>query len=355
VPGRDFDLDLDPDELAGAFGREVSSYDVEPIDPHLRIHSVTGGVYRVRAGEQTAVLKVVRHATHATADGLWGADADVGGRNYWKREWLAFDSGLLAGLAGGLRAPRTLLTTEPSPDECWIWLEDVAGRTGSGLLDADYARIAADLGATQGAYASGGAPLPDQPWLSRRWLRGWVDACAGFVAETTNPRVHALWERRDDLLDIVESAPQTVVHCDFWPTNLFVTDTGTVAIDWSQVGLGSLAQDLDQVTLDPIWMQVRPRESPDALEVLVLPAYAVALRGAGCDVTDGQARRWYAAAAGAHYSWLGGPLAERRHTPEQRASMEARFGRPYDEVAADRLRVVEHALGLGEWALGSAS
>src|SRR4029077_19214552 len=109
------------------FGGPVARYTVEPIDPHLRLHSVTGGVYRVRAGDRSAVLKVVRHAAGATPDGLWGADAEPGARNYWKREWLAFDSGLLDRLPGRLHGPRTLLTSERAEDECWIWMEDVAG------------------------------------------------------------------------------------------------------------------------------------------------------------------------------------------------------------------------------------
>ena len=98
--------------------------------------------------------------------------ADPSHRNYWKREWLAFDSGLLDALPGRLRAPRTLLTTQPSDDECWIWMADVVGRHGAALELDDYATIAYDLGTTQGAFAAG--ELPRHEWLSRRWLRSWM-------------------------------------------------------------------------------------------------------------------------------------------------------------------------------------
>ena len=64
-------LGLDPADLSRAFGRAVSSYEIEPIDPHLRIHSVTGGVYRIRAGDDSLVVKIVRHGTDATPDLLW--------------------------------------------------------------------------------------------------------------------------------------------------------------------------------------------------------------------------------------------------------------------------------------------
>ena len=281
-------MEVRREEVERALGRAVSSYEVEPIDPQLRIHSITGGVVRVRTDIGTCVLKVVRRSGEATADGLWGGDDDVSGRNYWKREWEAFATGLLDDLPGRLRAPRTIRTEQRGDGECWIWMEDVDGRTGATLTDDDYRTIGYDLGTTQGSFASGATSLRDDEWLSRRWLRGWVGACRGLLAHLDEPaepvrslreRVLALWERREELLRIVETAPQTLVHCDFWPMNLIVDDTPTTyAIDWSQVGLGAVAQDVDQVTLDPVWMQVRPGGSVEELEELVLPSYVEGLR-----------------------------------------------------------------------------
>lgn len=116
-----------------------------------------------------------------------------------------------------------------------LWLEDVAGRPGPDWAAADYSRAAYDLGTTQGAYAAGLAPLPDPGWLSREWLAGWV-------------RTTQRW----------------------WP---LVSDEG----------IGGLAQDLDQLTLDPVWMQVVPDGDLDVLESAVLPAYADGVRDAGAE------------------------------------------------------------------------
>jgi hypothetical protein len=358
---------IDPAELERAFGRPVPAYEVEPIDPHLRIHSVTGGVFRVRAGDDTAVLKIVRHGVDGTPDGLWLSGAEPRHRNYWKREWLAFDAGLLGALPGRLRAPRTLLTTEHDNGDCWLWMEDVTGRHGAGLTLDDYAQVGHDLGTTQGAYAAGTAALPDQPWLSRSWLRGWVDACApmgeaigddtvwrgssvGYLSRL-RVRAAAVWARREELLAIVEAAPPTVVHCDFWPANVFVGDAGTVAVDWSQVGLGTLAQDLDQMTLDPVWMMVRPDTDPRMLERRVLPAYLDGLRAAGLDVTETELWRWYAAAGGVRYVPLLGGQPRTAADPELVAGQERRFGRAYADIAAAKFRALERAVELGELAL----
>lgn len=354
---------LDAGALTRAFGRPVPSYEIEPIDPQLRIHSVTGGVYRVRAGADSVVLKVVRHGVDGTPDGLWLSGAEPEHRNYWKREWLAFDTGLLDGLPGRLRAPRTLLTTEHADGECWIWMEDVLGRHGPALSLDDYARVGHDLGTTQGAFAGGAVALPDDPWLSRRWLRGWVEACApmgealtddtlwrdspvGFMRHLVDRAVE-IWARREELLAIVEGAPQTVVHYDFWPSNVFVGDGGTVAIDWSQIGIGGLTQDLDQLTLDAVWMLVRPDTDPRQLERRVLGGYVDGLREAGLDIDESQVWQWYAAAASVRYVPLLGGQAHTAADPGLVAAQERRFGRPYAEIAAAKFRALERAVELG--------
>ena len=361
-------MNIDQAAVERAFGRTVSSYDVEPIDPELRIHSVTGGLFRVRADGETLVLKIVRRGVDHDPGGLWVSGADPSHRNYWKREWLAFDSGVLDALPGRLRAPRRVLTEQVDDDECWVWMSDVRGRHGPTLTDDDYRAIGRDLGTTQGSFVTAGE-LPDDEWLARHWLRGWVGACERFIdtlrqdslpddrlasLRPLRERVLALWDARERLLDITESAPQTLVHCDFWPANLFVADDGhAVAIDWSQIGIGGLAQDIDQITLDPVWMQVRPDFSLERLEELVLPAYVDGLHEAGAEVTDAQVRWWYAAAAGLHYSWMAGAVVQAAQNRDVVAAQEARFGRPFADLAADRARVVEHAVTLGESALGS--
>ena len=354
---------IDRAELERAFGRPVSSYEIVPIDPHLRIHSVTGGVYRVRAGDESLVIKIVRHGVDATPDQLWQSGSDESHRNYWKREWLAFDSGLLDALPGELRAPRRALTTQVADDECWIWMEDVQGRTGAALHLDDYATIARALGTTQGAYASGARALPDQPWLSRNWLRGWVDTCAHFVAtvrdddhwhdprlaplQSLRSRVSDLWERREELFAVAEEPPLTVTHWDFWPTNLYAGDDA-VAIDWSQIGLSGVGHDLDQMTIDPVWMHVRPDESVRALEELILPAYLDGLREGGFEVTAEDLYRWYSATASLRYTWLSGGQATLLDDAERVRFQESRFGRDIASITATKARSVERALELGE-------
>lgn len=358
-------MEIDLDQLTRAVGHEVTSYTVESIDPHLQLHSVTGGVFRVRGEGFSLVIKIVKRGIDADPDALWVAGVEPSHRNYWKREWLAYSSGMLDTLPGELRAPRTLLATEQADDECWIWMEDVEGRPGADWQIDDYDSVGFDLATTQAAYASGRSVLPPDAWLSQHWLRGWVDTLAHKIGGLDDdsqwgehwqapmaalaPRVRDLWGAREELLAIVETAPQTVVHCDFWPANLVAADDGTtVAIDWSQVGIGSIAQDLDQLTLDPVWMLVLPDASLDDLEAHVLPGYQSGLRASGFDVDEQLLRQWYAAAASVRYSPLAAFHARKSSDPAFVEASERRHELPYAEIVASKVRVLERALDLGE-------
>jgi Phosphotransferase enzyme family len=358
-------MEIDLDQLSQAAGHEVTTFTVEEIEPELRLHSVTAGVSRVRGDDFSLVIKVIQNLVDPDPLAIWTAGAEPEHRNYWKREWLAYSTGLLDTLPGELRAPRTIMTTQPSPDECWIWMEDVEGRPGAEWELDDYDSVAFDLATTQAAYASGRSILPSEPWLSRQWLRSWVDAAAPHQSgldddaawtldglaplEALRPRLRQLWQAREELLAIVESAPPTVVHCDFWPRNLVAADDGTtVALDWSQFGIGALGQDLDQLTLDPVWMLVLPDVAPTDLEEHVLPGYLSGLRSCAIDVDAHSLSRWYAAAASVRYVPMAAVQAVNSSRPEIVAAAERRFDLPYSSIMAAKARVILRALELGE-------
>jgi hypothetical protein len=359
---------------ATLLGRAVTdvAFTAEPVDPELRLHSVTAGVSRVRGSADgddfSMIVKQTHSATDADPQALWGSGADDTHQHYWKREWLAYSSGLLADLPWRLRAPRLLLATEPAVGVAWFWLEDVAGQPGALWQPQRYARAARDLGTMQGAYAAGTPPLPDEAWLSRGWLSKWLGTTTHawpLVDDDTawhderlahlaalRSRARETWAERDRLLAIVDAAPQTLVHLDFWPNNLIAAPDGhTVAIDWSSVGIGALCQDLDQVSIDPVWMQILPDGDLDLLERAVLPAYAWGIRAAGHDASDAELRRWYAAAAGVRYTSMLPAQAEIAADPARIESVEQRWGRPFAAIASDRARVISRALDLAEEAL----
>src|SRR5262245_33603384 len=91
--------------------------------------AATEGVYRVWGTatdsgtllEWTLILKVIRPAAAAWNPAAREIDHPI----YWKREALAYASGLLADLPGGIAAPRCFAIEERADESCWLWLEDV--------------------------------------------------------------------------------------------------------------------------------------------------------------------------------------------------------------------------------------
>ena len=98
-------------------------WDVTPL-AHEKTIETTGGLFRfdgqgwdgAELKAWSAVLKVIKRP------GNEGEEAQ--GLGYWRRELLAYQSGMLADLAGGVRAPRCYGVNEQA-DGAWIWLENI--------------------------------------------------------------------------------------------------------------------------------------------------------------------------------------------------------------------------------------
>ncbi len=148
---------------------ELLDWSVEPLG-HEKIIRTTGGLYHFSGHGQdgdgirpwSVVLKIVNHPSGemCQAPREWC---------YWKRELLAFDSGLLAGLPGPVRAPRCYGVTEQE-DGGWLWMEHIVESTGRRWSPADFGRAAYHLGRSAAAYLNERA-LPDAPWLGEPFFR----------------------------------------------------------------------------------------------------------------------------------------------------------------------------------------
>jgi len=196
-------VNVPPAEAEAVFGAaEVTS--VEPLGEATP--AATGGVWRVSSGETAAILKVIRHDPGGNE--RWPSSEEETDPYYWRREPLAYASGLLGGIAP-LRAPRCLLCADRPDGNVALWLEDVHGHpewTVGRLGD-----VARDLGRMQGRLAQ---TPPAEPWLSRGWFRAYLDLRARWV-EPYRDGPHAddvqrIWAQRDEILAAVDAAPQTL-------------------------------------------------------------------------------------------------------------------------------------------------
>jgi hypothetical protein len=239
----------------------------------------------------SSVLKVV---------GRLGDD-DERGWDYWRREALAYRSGLLAELPGGLSAPRLLHAPEDVGGRQELWLEAVEEKIGPRWPLSRYGLAARHLGQFNGAYLVA-RPLPTQPWLARGWLRSWVDAArdsvAAMPAALNQPlvaRVYPpdvagsiarLWREREQWLTFLDRLPHTLCHQDAFRRNLVARDrpdgeAETVAVDWAFVGISPLGSELAPlIEASVAFLEVAPADTRE-LERLVVDGYLAGLDDAG--------------------------------------------------------------------------
>jgi len=139
---------LPPDEVEAVFGG------AEVVSVELLGHATpaaTLGVWRVSSDDDTAILKLVRH--DAAGNERWPSSELEVDPYYWRREPLAYSSGLLETL-DGLRAPRCRLCRERADGTIALWLDD-AGAHPDWTVER-FRLVARDLGRMQGFPTSAG-------------------------------------------------------------------------------------------------------------------------------------------------------------------------------------------------------
>ncbi|MEZ4865706.1 MAG: phosphotransferase [Caldilineaceae bacterium] len=273
-------------------------------------------VHRVQGQAQTAkgrqswslILKVIS----AAGGGQAPTDFD-----YWQREALLYQSGLLAALPTDLITPRCYAVVEVSDQSCWLWLEDM-GATDEGEWPLEQYGVAArHLGQMNGAYLVGRA-LPQQPWLRQPDVRQRLTLAAPGIPELPRLRHHPLfaelwtdarlarvlrlWEEREQFLAVLDRLPQTFCHRDAFRRNLMARQdaTGrakTVLFDWGSAGLGLLGEELVPLFAATLNFVAVDIGRIPMLEQLIFAGYLAGLRAAGWQGDERLARFGFTALA----------------------------------------------------------
>ncbi len=116
----------------------------------------------------SAVLKISSPPVDGHV-GFWPTSDDPSHWNYWRREALAYTSGLTAtAYAGTGITTADLLESTVRPDGLVeFWLADVSGTDGFSWSVPRIARFAYELGTGQARWVG---RVPGTDWLSRQWL-----------------------------------------------------------------------------------------------------------------------------------------------------------------------------------------
>jgi hypothetical protein len=290
-----------PGDLLQRLGVDPAGATAEEL-PHNRW--LSPGVWRIRTGSgQRAVLKYTQSGRSRGAtpgDAHWTAgDLDPHRWTYWKREPLAYQSGLPGAYAGsGITAP-ACLGAHVTDTEAALLLEWADGRPGEFWPVADYRPAARALGRAQAPFLLG-RELPAVPWLNQNFLRAYSsekpvswdlldddDVWQHPMVRETFPAglraaVRLVHASRERLYRISEALPRTLCHLDFWPKNLLQQPDGQIVlIDWAFAGLGAIGEDAGNLVPDAVFDHFVPAADLPALERAVYEGYLAGLQAAG--------------------------------------------------------------------------
>jgi hypothetical protein len=285
----------------------------------------SGGIYRFAGTAESGgdpvtwalVLKVTRaaetleHGSPVSQDLAQSMSEAV----RWDRELLAYESGFLASLEGGLAAAAGHGGIRHDDDTCWLWLEDLGAAEQPEWSLGRWAVVGHALGAFNGAFLA--ETLPDYRWLGRQWLRVWVTQITPWLfGRSTAPgaiwehslvrnaypdalreRLWAVWTDRETLLRAVEALPQTISHLDAHRRNLFLRGDELVAIDWGLLGLAAPGEEIASTLVGTIASGELPVDDAAAFASILYENYLAGLRDAGWSGDERDVRLAFTAAA----------------------------------------------------------
>lgn len=289
-------------------------------------NAATGGIWRVRGTEGSAILKMARLPAASDPAMAFGTSDEPDHWNYWRREALAYQTGLAATVyaSAGIVAPALLEANVRADGAIELWLADVAGTAGWDWPVPRLARFAYELGAAQAPWAG---HVPDLKWLSRHWLAQYLTegpprlaqvadedwdhpSVAAWPAEVRR-RLRRLHADHSRPAAVAASAERTLCHLDVWPANLIDADGTSVLFDWSFAGDGAVGEDVSNLIIDSC--------TDGLMDVALLPeiaetatdGYLRGLRDGGWTGSADAVRTTIAACGAAKYAWFAPAFAGR--------------------------------------------
>lgn len=234
----------------------------------------------------SVVLKIIEHPEQ---------EPEPNSLNYWRREFLAVQSGLLADLPGPVHPPRFYLIHEDG-DGIWLWMEHVQEPVNKQWTIEEYAFAAHQLGRWNGYYLTGGL-MPDYPWLAVDHVKSWLGpedqaeiwqephVIMNF-SEIERARHIRLVKDKDSFITTLQRLPQIFSHFDYQRRNLFIRENNVlskqlIAIDWACCGSGAIGSDLCSLICTSIMLFEFPFSSFTELETAACRAYIEGLRDVG--------------------------------------------------------------------------
>ena len=294
------------------------------------------------------------------------ARSDPGHHEYWKREVLVYQSGILEQLPGNLVAPHCYAIQELPDEKHCIWLEAVDESERHWTM-AQYQLAARHLGQFNGAYLTG-QPLPEQAsWLLPGRTHQWLaelpmldkdqllqyseSEVNRWISKESVTWIMHLWAARQTLLAGLNRLPGCYCHHDAFRRNLMLRPSQggameTVAIDWSYTGPGKVGQDIGVTTAMTLQFMEVDADRARELDEAIFAGYSAGLRDAGWPVDVRLIRFGYTVTAALTFG-----VAFNVMIANNSARPEAIFEHPIDDLIAQFAILLPFLLDLDDEAL----
>ncbi len=218
--------------------------------------------------------------------------------NYWKREALIHQTGILNRYSNVIKSPTCYEVDEKSDGTIWIWMEEVNG-VHKQFSKEDFAVIAKSIGYFNGTYVNG--PAHDEEWICRTWMASWIKSSQkyamqvdGFVdsnrlSEQVNDRLRAylsLTSNMEKQLNILKALPRVLAHQDLSKGNIFVNQKQVTLIDWQFMSLSGVGEDLGKLFGVMLSQEAIPIQEAEEYQELLLRSYVDVLVETGIQLNE---------------------------------------------------------------------
>jgi hypothetical protein len=269
---------------------------------------------------------------------------------YWKREALAYQSGLLDRLPGNICAPRCYEVIEQPEREVWLWLEEIVDDAKGTWSFEQYGNVARHIGEFNGIFYEN-EPAFSYPWMIKNQLRVWLgdeppilppDVLAHpFVNRIYSPDIYEwmqrVWSEHTNWLDILDRQSKTLSHLDVFRRNAFARrstqgNLQTVLIDWAFVGGATPGEEIAPLVAGSLNFLEFDSTKAHELDQIVFDMYIEGLRSAGWRDDPRIVRFAYAVGSILKFSIGVSGVAFMVADENQHALLEQIFGHPIKEL-----------------------
>ena len=279
---------------------------------------------------------------------------------YWKRDWHVYQAPWVTGLDPSFQPPRIYGLGELNPDTAWIAMEHLASEE-RWPLDR-FPQVARILGRMNGRFLTG-RPLPNDPWLTRDYVRMYVDLAEPVLNQFTElakapplcdiyspdavADLLALWADREQFHAALATCPQVFSHFDVFTRNAFLSenDAGELqvtAIDWELCGVVPVGGELSPLTGSSLAFADLSPEDGEQVAADCLDAYLDGLADVGAVVSPTQVEFAFLATNTLRNA-LGGtvPVVNLLHDPRTHPLAEQVFGSSVQAVVENSAAYVQ--------------